>query len=53
MNKYLYLVASLLLFSSCEKQKEHKCISPMASGIEVKALSDCTVPASFTTDDFR
>ena len=53
MNKYLYIVASLLLFSSCEKQKEHKCISPMASGIEVEALSDCTVPASFTTDDFR
>lgn len=53
MNKLFYLAVSLLLFSACENKRQPNCISPLPSGIEVDAMTDCTVPASFTTDDFR
>lgn len=52
MKKYLFLVATLLLLAGCEQKRAMKCISPMPTGLEVEALTDCTVAASFTTDDF-
>lgn len=31
----------------------HRFIAPLPSGLDVDNLQDCTVPASFTADDFR
>lgn len=31
----------------------HKLIAPLPSGFDVEHLQDCTVPAAFTSDDFR
>lgn len=46
------LLAALLVCSSCTN-KAHKLIFPLPSGLETDALKDCTVPAQFTSDDFR
>lgn len=46
------LLAALLVCSSCTN-KAQKLISPLPSGLETDALKDCTVPAQFTSDDFR
>jgi len=32
---------------------DHKLIVPLPSGLDVDDLKDCTVPAAFTSDDFR
>lgn len=52
MKKNVWIVASVLLLTGCEKKSELRCISPMPTGIDVEAMRDCTVAASFSTDDF-
>lgn len=32
---------------------DHKLIAPLPSGLDIQDLEDCTVPAAFTSDDFR
>lgn len=32
---------------------DHKLIAPLPSGLDIEDLEDCTVPAAFTSDDFR
>jgi len=32
---------------------DHKLIAPLPSGLDIEDLKDCTVPAAFTSDDFR
>lgn len=53
MKKIIFTVVSLLLFTGCSKKKEARCINPLPSGLDVELLTDCTVPASFTADDFH
>ena len=38
---------------SCGPKTAPKLLSPLPSGLEIDALTDCTVPAKFTSDDFR
>lgn len=35
------------------KESSHKCINTLPVGISIEELTDCTVPAKFTTDDFN
>lgn len=49
-NMAVTLAAALVL--SCAP-KAHKMISPLPYGIDADNLLDCTVPAAFTSDDFR
>ena len=50
-------ITTMLLFAaivcSCGPKTAPKLISPLPSGIETGSLTDCTVPAQFTSDDFR
>ena len=45
------LLASLVC--SCGPKTAPKLVSPLPSGLEIDALTDCAVPARFTSDDFR
>lgn len=48
-----FAVAFLLCGCAQEKQATvHKRIAPLPAGVAVDALQDCTVPATFTLDDF-
>lgn len=51
--KSLFVFASAAVLLSCTAKVEHKAIAPLPSGIDTSNLSDCTVAASFTSDDFR
>lgn len=46
-------VAVAALLFGTEPAEEHKLISPLPAGVDVNKLIDCTVPASFTADDFH
>ena len=46
-------IAAMVLLCGCAQKVEHKSIAPLPAGIEVDNLQDCTVAASFTSDDFR
>ena len=46
-------IAAMALLCGCAQKEEHKSIAPLPAGIEVDNLQDCTVAASFTSDDFR
>lgn len=57
-SRNLAILAITALLISCGSQKadknsEHKCISPLSSGINVENLQDCVVPAQFTNQDFN
>ena len=50
-------ITTMLLFAaivcSCGQKTAPKLVSPLPSGIEIGDLTDCMVPACFTSDDFR
>lgn len=46
-------IAAMALLCGCAQKVEHKSIAPLPAGIEINNLQDCTVAASFTSDDFR
>lgn len=48
-----WVAASLLMLSCSTKESSHKCINTLPAGISIEELTDCTVPAKFTTDDFN
>lgn len=50
--KQILFIAMAALMCSCSFEK-HKMIAPLPAGISVENLQDCTVPASFTLEDFR
>ena len=50
------LAISAILFScggSQTTEQQNKCIAPLPAGVSVDSLKDCTVPASFTNNDFN
>ena len=47
------VIALVALLCGCAQKVEHKSIAPLPAGIEINDLHDCTVSASFNTDDFR
>lgn len=51
--KQLFFIAIATLMCSCSLKPEHKLIAPLPAGVSVNDLQDCTVPASFTPDDFH
>lgn len=51
--KQMFFIAIAALMCSCSQKSEHKLIAPLPAGISVDNLQDCTVPAAFTSDDFR
>lgn len=53
MKKIAIILLAAVLLCSCGQNKAKKTVSPLPSGLEIGALSDCTVPAQFTCDDFR
>lgn len=53
MKKSFLIAAAVLLLSSCAgKVVAHRTIAPLPAGVNPESLTDCTVPASFTSDDF-
>lgn len=44
--------ATMLCCCTQNQSEEHKVIAPMASGIKVGNMQDCTVPATFSVDSF-
>lgn len=53
MKKIAIMLLAAVLLCSCGSNKARKTVSPLPSGLEIGALSDCTVPTQFTSDDFR
>ena len=55
MKRLTYISIILCAFAvSCAHRTDcYKLIAPLPSGIEINSLQDCTVPASFSPDDFR
>lgn len=53
MKKITIILVAAALVCSCGTKKARKLVSPLPSGLEIGALTDCTVPAQFTSDDFR
>ena len=53
MRKFMVFALAAVFACGCGTKASHRLISPLPSGIEIAALTDCTVPASFTSDDFR
>lgn len=54
--KILAFAAISLMICSCDPVndfKANKCIAPLPAGVSVDSLTDCTVPASFSCDDFN
>ena len=46
-------IAAMALLCGCAQKVEHKSIAPLPAGIDINNLHDCTVSATFNTDDFR
>ena len=53
MKKIVIMLLAAFLLCSCGSNKARKTVSPLPSCLEITTLSDCTVPAQFTSDDFR
>lgn len=53
MKKIAIMLLSAAIICSCGQKTAPKLVSPLPSGLEIDALTDCTVPARFTSDDFR
>lgn len=51
--KSALVIALAAMLCGCAQKVEHKSIAPLPSGLEINNLHDCTVSASFNTDDFR
>lgn len=52
MKHILTVMAAAAIMTACTP-KGPALIAPMASAIDIDKLDECTVPASFTSDDFR
>ena len=57
MKKILILAVAATLMCACNtrssnKADTHKCVSPLSAGYNPDSLTDCTVPAVFTVDNF-
>lgn len=48
----LIALAAVAVLSGCTST-QHKMIAPLPAGIDLDNMQDCTVPAMFTSDDFR
>ena len=46
-------IATMALLCGCAQKVEHKSIAPLPAGIDISDIHDCTVSATFNTDDFR
>lgn len=53
MKKFLIAMLAVAIVCSCGTKTAYKLVTPLPSGLEIDALTDCTVPAEFTCDDFR
>lgn len=53
MKKITIMLLFAAIVCSCGPKTAPKLLSPLPSGLEIDALTDCTVPAQFTSDDFR
>ena len=53
MKKLVFSILVTALVCGCSQEKAPKTISPLPSGLDVSSLTDCTVHAAFTSDDFR
>ena len=53
MKKNIITLLMAVLVCSCGPKMAPKLVSPLPSGLEIDALTDCTAPARFTSDDFR
>ena len=53
MKKITIMLLFAAIVFSCGPKTAPKLLSPLPSGLEIDALTDCTVPAKFTSDDFR
>lgn len=51
--KSAFVIALVALLCGCTQKVNHKSIAPLPAGVEISNLQDCTVPASFTTGNFR
>lgn len=56
MKKSILFCAITAIMYGCSQPKqtaEHKLIAPLPAGIAVDNLQDCTIPASFSSDNFN
>ncbi len=53
MKNVLFFVMLLSVLFGCTPTKNFNCVLPLPSGLDVESLTDCTVPARFTVDDFN
>lgn len=53
MKKITIMMLFAAIVCSCGPKSAPKLLSPLPSGLEIDALTDCTVPAKFTSDNFR
>ena len=53
MKKLVFSILVTALVCGCGPEKAPKTISPLPSGLDASSLTDCTVHAAFTSDDFR
>lgn len=56
MKKIFTLAAIALVMCACNNSssdnRANKCVKPLPAGYSADSLTDCTIPAVFTTDDF-
>ena len=52
-HKLIISMLAVAIVCSCGTNKANKLVSPLPSGLEIDALTDCMVPAEFTCDDFH
>ena len=52
MKKITTLLFAAVLICGCTQEKGPKCIGPLPAGYDLEALTDCMVPAEFSTEDF-
>lgn len=56
MKKLTFIIAALSMTIACTtaiKEQANKRITPMSSGLDIRALQDCTIPAAFKASDFN
>lgn len=49
----IFTVALAIVACGNSNDKAHQCIAPLPAGVSIDNMNDCTVPASFSSDDFR
>ena len=53
LNNLFFALAAAVMLWSCTSTEEHKIIKPLPAGYSADSLTDCTVPAVFSSDDFN